>query len=43
MQNLTLDSSGKTPYVSFTTDGVIELSGRSIPENAVDFYKPLYD
>lgn len=43
MQNLTLDSSGKTPYVSFTTDGVIELSGRSIPENAVDFYKPLYE
>lgn len=43
MRNLTLDSSGKTPYVSFNTDGVIELSGRSIPENAVDFYKPLYD
>ncbi|TNE53945.1 MAG: DUF1987 domain-containing protein [Bacteroidetes bacterium] len=41
MENLTLEGSAKTPSVTFTTDGKLELKGRSIPENSVEFYKPL--
>ncbi|MEM9023351.1 MAG: DUF1987 domain-containing protein, partial [Bacteroidota bacterium] len=34
----------KTPTVNFNADsGVLEIKGRSIPENAVEFYKPLVD
>lgn len=43
MTNLTQEGSPKTPFISFTTDGTIELKGRSIPENSVEFYKPLND
>ncbi|MCB0482063.1 MAG: DUF1987 domain-containing protein [Flavobacteriales bacterium] len=43
MENLIIEASSKTPAVSFGIDGKMELSGRSIPENAIDFYKPLYD
>ena len=34
----------KTPFVSFDADkGELELKGRSIPENSIEFYKPLID
>jgi hypothetical protein len=43
MEKLVIDGSTKTPTVSFDpTSGKFELSGRSIPENAVDFYRPIY-
>lgn len=42
MQDLKIESGAKTPEVHFQQSGKIEISGRSIPENAVDFYKPLY-
>ena len=41
MENLTLEGSAKTPTVSFDSEnGVLELKGRSIPENSIEFYKP---
>ncbi len=41
---LKLDGSAKTPSIYFDADkGVVELKGRSIPENAIDFYRPLID
>ena len=44
MENLTLEGSAKTPTVNFNASvGKLELSGRSIPENSVEFYKPLND
>ncbi|UTW60729.1 DUF1987 domain-containing protein [bacterium SCSIO 12741] len=44
MENFMLEGTSKTPRVDFNAQtGILELSGRSIPENAVDFYKPLYD
>ncbi len=44
MQNLTLDGSAKTPTVSFDAlSGVLEIKGRCIPENSIEFYKPLND
>jgi hypothetical protein len=44
MENLSLEGSAKTPSVSFdAASGVLELKGRSIPENSVEFYKPIND
>lgn len=37
---LYIKGTSKTPEVDFT-NGVIQLSGRSIPEDAVSFYQPL--
>ena len=42
MQDLIIEAGTKTPDVVFRTNGEIEIGGRSIPENAVEFYKPLY-
>ena len=42
MENLNLEGSAITPTVNFHSDnGVLELKGRSIPENSIEFYKPL--
>jgi hypothetical protein len=42
MENFYLDGSAKTPSVKFDFEnGSIELKGRSIPENSVEFYQPL--
>jgi hypothetical protein len=42
MENLHLEGSAKTPSIHFdATAGKLELKGRSIPENSVEFYKPL--
>lgn len=42
MENLKLEGSAKTPSVTFNAEtGVLELQGRSIPENSVEFYKPI--
>lgn len=44
MDNLSIEAGSKTPKVTLNKDtGVIELCGRSIPENAVEFYKPIYE
>lgn len=44
MENLKLEGSAKTPTVTFDgASGTLELKGRSIPENSVEFYKPLND
>ena len=44
MENIVLQGTGRTPYVSFDAQaGKLELSGRSIPENSITFYKPLFD
>ncbi len=41
---LEIKSTNKTPYIKFDPNtGVLEMKGRSIPENAVEFYKPLVD
>jgi hypothetical protein len=44
MKDLIIDSTIKTPEVTFkATEGVLTLKGRSIPENSIDFFKPLHD
>lgn len=44
MNALVLEGSPKTPTVNFDAGaGLLELKGRSIPENSIEFYKPLFD
>ncbi|MEX1132351.1 MAG: DUF1987 domain-containing protein [Flavobacteriales bacterium] len=44
MDLLQLEGTSKTPHVQFDpASGNLELKGRSIPENSIDFYKPLID
>jgi hypothetical protein len=44
MSNFVLEGSPKTPTVNLSADkGVLELKGRSIPENSIEFYKPIFD
>lgn len=44
MENFNLEGTAKTPEVKFDAEnGVLELRGRSIPENSIEFYKPLND
>ncbi|GHT78197.1 hypothetical protein FACS189464_1230 [Bacteroidia bacterium] len=44
MDTLLIEGTTKTPTVRFdASKGLVELKGRSIPENSVEFYKPLVD
>jgi hypothetical protein len=44
MNNILLDGTPKTPTVHFdAATGLLELRGRSIPENSIEFYRPLID
>ena len=44
MEAITIEGTSKTPSVKFDSDkGIFEIKGRSIPENSVEFYKPLVD
>lgn len=44
MENLNLAASAKTPEVQFDAiSGILMLKGRSIPENSIEFFKPLND
>jgi hypothetical protein len=44
MKKYSIESTAKTPSINldFGT-GVLEVKGRSFPENAIEFYKPLFD
>ena len=44
MDTLIIEGSAKTPDIKFNPQsGVVEIKGRSIPENSIEFYKPLID
>jgi hypothetical protein len=44
MDPLLIEGTPKTPNVRFeASQGLIEIKGRSIPENSIEFYKPLVD
>jgi hypothetical protein len=44
METLNIEGTAKTPTIKFDpSKGVVELRGRSIPENSIEFYKPLID
>lgn len=41
MLDLIIEDTTKTPSVEFLINGELRIAGRSIPENAVDFFNPL--
>ncbi len=44
MEPISIEGTAKTPTVKFDSQsGVMEIKGRSIPENSIEFYKPLVD
>ena len=44
MEKYTIEGSPKTPNINFDLiGGILEIKGRSIPENSIEFYKPLID
>ena len=44
MDSIELEGTAKTPTVSFNAaNGQLQIKGRSIPENSIEFYKPLVD
>ena len=44
MESISIEGTAKTPTIKFEVDkGFLEIKGRSIPENSIEFYKPLID
>ena len=44
METLIIEASNLTPGIKFDGEaGVFELKGRSIPENSLEFYQPVYE
>jgi len=44
MENLIIKGEAKTPTIEFNyLNGELEISGRSIPENSIEFYKPIIE
>jgi hypothetical protein len=43
MSNLIIENSIKTPSITLDTNGIMEIKGKSIPENSFEFYKPVFD
>jgi hypothetical protein len=44
METMTIPGTSKTPTVEMNVEtGVIEIKGRSIPENSIDFYRPVVE
>jgi hypothetical protein len=42
--NLHIGDSIKTPSISFGgADGILEIKGKSIPENSLEFYRPVFE
>jgi hypothetical protein len=41
MEPISIAGTPKTPTVNFNSNGKIEIKGRSIPENSIEFYDPL--
>jgi hypothetical protein len=44
MERIVIEGTPKTPTISFDmVSGKLEIRGRSIPENSIEFYKPLVE
>ncbi|HET6246030.1 MAG: DUF1987 domain-containing protein [Bacteroidetes bacterium] len=44
MESISIEGTAKTPTIKFEhNNGFLEIKGRSIPENSIEFYKPLID
>ncbi len=44
MDKITIEGTSKTPTIIFDSEaGLLELKGRSIPENSIEFYRPVVE
>lgn len=44
MEPISIEGTPKTPTVNLNaTTGIVEIKGRSIPENSIEFYRPLVE
>lgn len=44
MEKINIEATPKTPSISFDfSNGILEIKGRSIPENSIEFYKPVVE
>ncbi|MCD4834318.1 MAG: DUF1987 domain-containing protein [Bacteroidales bacterium] len=44
MESIALEGTPKTPTVNMDgATGIVEIKGRSIPENSIEFYRPLVE
>ncbi|HKL37702.1 MAG TPA: DUF1987 domain-containing protein [Bacteroidales bacterium] len=44
MESISIEGTTKTPSVKLNPEsGVIEIKGRSIPENSIEFYRPIIE
>jgi len=44
MEKINIESTPKTPSINFDFEkGFLEIKGRSIPENSIEFYKPIVE
>jgi len=44
MESIAIEGTTKTPEVKLNPEnGVIEIKGRSIPENSIEFYRPIIE
>ena len=44
MEKISIEGTPETPTINFdVAKGFLEIKGRSIPENSIEFYKPLVD
>ncbi len=43
MNNLQIEPGIKTPAINMDSAGLIEMKGKSIPENTAEFYQPVYE
>ncbi|HTL80824.1 MAG TPA: DUF1987 domain-containing protein [Bacteroidia bacterium] len=44
MERIVIEGTPKTPTITFDmAAGTLEIKGRSIPENSIEFYKPLVE
>lgn len=44
MEFVNIEGTPKTPTITLNPEsGIIEIKGRSIPENSIEFYKPIVD
>jgi hypothetical protein len=44
MEPINIEGTPKTPSIKFDAEkDILEIRGRSIPENSIEFYKPLVD
>jgi len=44
MEAILIGETGKTPFINFDgQNGILEIKGKSIPENPIEFYEPLWD